>query len=135
MPLPSRARTTSTPCHPDPLPADPPPVPPPCCFHTVVKSITCSFLSHSPSRLGRRTGGSGKLQTSELNPLLMQQQVSFLVEQVREFSVETSDESLTPEHEQIQLRTGVNSYRFSPMPNPGRTWGSCSRTCLKGCTD
>lgn len=57
-------------------------------------------------------GGSGKLQTSELNPLLMQQQVSFLVEQVREFSVENLDESLTPEHEQIQLCTGVNSYRF-----------------------
>lgn len=44
----------------------------------------------------------------------MQQQVSFLVGQVREFSVETLDESLTPEHEQIQLCTGVNSYRFPP---------------------
>lgn len=44
----------------------------------------------------------------------MQQQVSFLVEQVREFSVEILDESLTPEHEQIQLCTGVNSYRFPP---------------------
>lgn len=49
----------------------------------------------------------------------MQQQVSFLVEQVREFSVETSDESLTPEHDQIQLRTGVNSHRFPPCQTLG----------------
>lgn len=81
----------------------------------MVKTLTFSLQLLQPRGSGCE-GSSSKLQTSELNPLLMQQQISFLAEEVRlrQLCFETADEPLTHEHERIRFSMVAHSSGFTP---------------------